>query len=74
MAIVKVENYRTNVENQQQANYLIKALQLHVSDCQLNFDQNNYLLSVVTRREISELVCNVVTKQGFLCEKINRKA
>src|SRR5690606_28204343 len=67
---VKVENYKTNVKNQQQANYLIKVLQLHVSDCQLTFDQDTFLLSVSTRREVSELVCFVVSKQGFLCKKI----
>lgn len=67
---MKSENYRTNVKNQQQAMFLIKTLQLHVSDCQLNFDLNTYYLSVTTSREVSELVCKVLTKQGFLCEKI----
>lgn len=67
---MKSEDYRTNVKNQQQAMYLIKTLQLHMSDCQLNFNHNTYYLSVTTNREVAELVCKVLNKQGFLCEKI----
>lgn len=68
---MKVENYKTNVKNKQQVMYLLKTLKLHVSDCQINFDHNTSCLSVATSREISELICNVLTQQGYFCEKIN---
>lgn len=67
---MKVENYRTNVKNQQHAKYLLKTLQLYVSDCHINFDFKTNYLSVVTSREVTELVCNVMTKHGVVCEKI----
>lgn len=67
---MKVEKYKTNVENPQQAMLLIKTLQLRISDCLLSFDQDSYHLSVTTTREVSELVCELFVKQGFVCKKV----
>lgn len=67
---MKVEKYKTNVENPQQAMLLIKTLQLRISDCLLSFDQDSYHLSVTTTREVSELVCELFVKQGFVCNKV----
>lgn len=67
---MKVEKYKTNVENPQQAMLLIKTLQLRISDCLLSFDQDSYHLSVTTTREVSELVCELFIKQGFVCKKV----
>lgn len=69
---MNLEIFKTNVETQEQANYLVRLLQHCISDCPISFDlqDSNRILRVHTNREISEVVCSLFVKQGFHCQKL----
>lgn len=67
-----LEIFKTNVETQQEADYLFRLLQHSVSDGVINFDlkDSNHVLRIEVNREISEVVCSLFAKQGFYCQKL----
>ena len=69
---MSLEIFKTSVETPEDANYLLRLLQHSISDGLINFDlgDSDSILRIETNREISGVVCSLLTKQGFYCQKL----
>ncbi|UOB17954.1 hypothetical protein [Abyssalbus ytuae] len=69
---MNTEIFRTNIKNEQQANYLLCLLRKNISDAFINFDlkRSNPLLTIETNRDVSGIVYSLFTDQGIYCQKI----
>ncbi|MFG4003154.1 hypothetical protein ACHRV1_18735 [Flavobacterium aquidurense] len=67
-----IESYKTDVKTNEDAKFIVVLLQFIISDCIMNFDQENHdlILRIKTNRDIKEMVYGVFNKQGFCCQKI----
>jgi hypothetical protein len=67
-----IESYKTDVKTNEDAKFIVVLLQFVISDCIMNFDQEDHdlILRIETNREIKEMVYGVFNKQGFYCQKI----
>lgn len=69
---MSLEIFTTNVQNQQEADHLLRLLRQRISDGVIYFDlkDSKCVLRIETNREVSEVACSVVSMQGFNCKKI----
>ena len=69
---MNIEIYKTSVETRDQATYLLRLLQQHISDCVMNFDLEDCdrILRIESNRDISEIVSGMFVKHGFQCQKL----
>lgn len=67
-----IESYKTDVKTNEDAKFIVVLLQFIISDCIMNFDQDDHdlILRIETNRDIKEMVYGVFNKQGFYCQKI----
>ncbi|MEH6657086.1 hypothetical protein [Leeuwenhoekiella marinoflava] len=69
---MKVEIFKTDIKNEQQANYLLTLLRKSISDALIDFDfkENHTLLKVKINRDVSEIVHSLFITQGVDCQKL----
>ena len=67
-----LEIFKTNIETQQQAQYLAKVLQHAISDGVIRFEleDSSHIFSIETNREIEGVALSVFIKQGVSCQKL----
>ncbi|QEE51008.1 hypothetical protein FUA48_15915 [Flavobacterium alkalisoli] len=67
-----LEIFKTNIETEEQAQYLAKVLQHVISDGMIRFELENasHIFSIETNREIEGVALSVFIKQGISCQKL----
>lgn len=66
----KVEIFKTNVNDQEQAKKVVGLLYRKFPDCRINFDlyDCDKVLRIEGEYLVTETVREIVTKQGIVCE------
>lgn len=69
---MKVDIFKTNVQDKNLAKLLILNLQKIISDCLINFDleDKDNILRVSGNRDVSGLVIQLLTEYGVVCKHL----
>lgn len=66
-----VKQYKTNVTSQHIADFLIVCLQGIIADFIIDFDHQNYVLTVKGHREVSNIVIELLNQHRIEYQKLN---